>query len=191
MKNNKLKKFVAKRAMPLILGGLVVAAGATGAYFYANKQGNKLSTTDSQTAQTQTTDQSQTKGDNLDTSQKTPTTTTTPTDTATASATLGDVSFQVIKNPDAPTTASVSLYGPAGTYGVEKLVNGSWATVAAKFSYSGSGGYVFDTMNSSSAETHYRVFSLNGTTRTATSGDTIINWSLVNENGIYTISVAR
>jgi len=187
MKIKKFKKMMAKSALPLILAGAVVAAGAGGAYYYANKQGDKLAGTPSEQTQNQTISNNTTKGETTSTDQNS---TATTTDTPTTSATLGDVLLQITKDPDAPTTASVSLYGPAGTYGVEKLVNGSWTTVVAKFGYSGSGGYVFDTISSSAAETHYRVFGLNGSTRTATSGDTTVKWSLVNENGIYTIPIA-
>jgi hypothetical protein len=193
MKINKFKKFVAKNALPLVLGGVVIVAGAVGVYYYANKQGEKLAATNNQSTQTKTQTPTpaqtpaQTKGDNTNTGQSTTSTTTTPV----ATTSIGDVSLLVTKNPDVPTTASVAFYGPAGTYGVEKLENSSWTTVVANFSYSGSGGYVFDTINSSAAETHYRVFSLSGNTRTATSGDTVIEWSLVNENGIYTIPIAR
>ena len=192
MKIKKFKKFVTKNALPLILGGAVVLAGATGAYFYANNQGTKLSTGSDKTTQNQVQNQdqtpAQTKGDNVGTGETTNPTSSTPVNTAT----IGDVSLQItIDDPSVRTTASVYFYGPAGTYGVEKLVNGSWSTVVSSFSYSGSGGYKFDTISSSTAETHYRVFSLSDGTRTATSGDTAVEWSLVNENGIYTIPVAR
>ncbi len=192
MKTKQFKKYVTKNALPLIIGGVVVVAGAAGAYFYANNQGAKLFSNNNSTTQNQAQpkDQTpaQTKGDNVGTGETTSPTNSTPVNTTS----IGDVSLQItIDDPSVRTTASVYFYGPAGTYGVEKLVNGSWSTVVSSFSYSGSGGYKFDTMSSSVAETHYRVFSLSENTRTATSGDTIVEWSLVNENGIYTIPIAR
>lgn len=187
MKINKFKKMMAKGALPLILGGAVVAAGAGGAYYYANQQGDKLATSEKQPAQTET----QTKSDVTTADKSADTTTVAPT-TPVDSTSVGDVSLNItIDDPSVRNTATVSFYGPAGTFGVEKLVGGSWTTVVAKFSYSGSGGRVIDTISSGTAETHYRVYSLSGDTRTATSGDTTVKWSLVNENGIYTIPVAR
>lgn len=188
MKKNKLAKVVQAKKVPvLIVTGVLLAATAGGAYYLSTKQDKKFNSTTDTTTQTNTDAQIQNNVDQKAAAGTNVTTTTPTTATQPATASLTGASLSILRDGE---QAPVYLYGPAGTYGVEKLSNGNWVTLKAQFSYSGRGGYNFDTISSSDSVTHYRVFLVENGTKAATSGDTAITWQQILDKGTLTVPLA-
>ena len=189
--NSRSKILGFKKKAPLVLAtGAVLVGLATGAYYLANKPDENSKDTKEDV---KTTTESEID-ENIETKSgaSNEEITTTPAVVAEnpADISITDVSIKVLLDFD-KTQAYAYLYGPAGKYGVEKLINGSWTEVASGFDYTGRGGYSFYTISSSSAETHYRVFVLDGNTRVETSGDTTITWQQILNNGTLTVPLAE
>lgn len=188
----KIKKLFKNKKVPLIIAGGVILAGlGGGAYYLATQQDKKMAntTTNSESSSTATTDsQVQQNIESKAAATGDESTTSTTEATTPAQATLADVSLSVIIDPD-KTEAYVYLYGPSGTYGIEKLVGSSWNPVIASFDYSGRGGYSVDTISSSTTATHYRVFKLSNGSRTAVSGDTEILWQDILDKGTVQVQL--
>jgi len=189
----KFKKFIKEKKTPiLIASGVLVASLLGGGYYLANKQESpfvKTETTTEEKAATITTTDPQVQQNVEEKNAAATGQTTTPAVVAEkpAPTSLSDVSFTILHDSN---KASVSFYGPFGTYGVEKLLNGSWTVLLPQFSYSGNGGKNIDTINSTDAESHYRVFKLEGGTRTAISGDTTITWQEILSKGAFSVPLA-
>lgn len=187
MKNKK--KFNLKGKAPLIIGSAVIAAGLLGGgyYFYNQKQVSKdagvittTPTTDAQVQQNVTEKSGATTGS-----------TTTPAVVAEKAATvsLKDVSLSVLQSEN---TADVILYGPSGTYAVEKLTGSSWVVIQQSFENTSRDPRRIDTITSATAETHYRISLIQNGKRVATSGDTVIVWQqLLNNGGTLSVPLAE
>lgn len=188
MKKNKLTKFMQTKRIPVLIAtGLVLAGATSGAYYLSTKQDKKFNNSPDTTTQTNTDAQIQNNVEQK-AATNTNTTITAPTTAAQPTlATLKDVSLKILRDGD---QASVYLIGPTGTYGVEKLSNGSWITLIAQFNYTGRDGYNFDTIVSTDSVTHYRVFKLENGTKTATSGDTSVTWQQILDKGTLTVPLA-
>lgn len=189
----KVKKILKNKKLPAVLASGVLITGLLGgAYYFSGKQDPE--TTDATTTkELDTTTDSQIEQDIEQKSGATAgETTTTPSVLVENPNTtsLADVSFTVLYDKDAA-EAIVTFNGPAGTYGVEKLVNGSWSMLIEMFDYSGRGGRNIDTIASSASESHYRIFSIVNGARSATSGDTVVIWQEILNNGTLTVPVAR
>lgn len=188
MKNKK--KFNLKRKGPILVGSAVIAAGLLGGGYYLYTQ--KLATADANTVTvTAPTTDAQVQQNVTTKSGAATDATTTPAVVAEKAVTvsLKDVSLSVFRN-DA--TAEVSLYGPSGRYSVEKIIAGNWVNIETGFDYFGRGGRTIDTMESSSPETHYRISLLQDGKRVATSGDTVIVWQqLLNNGGTLSVPLAE
>jgi len=187
MKINKLLKN--KKATFLVASALVITAVAGGAYYLSTKQDAKLSTENTSTG---TTTDSQVK-QNVEQKNAAASgeVTTTPSVVAQTPATtsLKDVSLSVYRSDN---TAEVSFFGPAGTYGVQKLVGGSWTTLTASFDFSGRGSRGIDTIENAASETHYRIILFESGKQTAISGDTIVYWQqLLNNGGTLSVPLAE
>lgn len=188
----KIRRILKKNKMPMFAAAAIVVAGlAGGAYYLSTKQApkseNKVTTTE--TAPTTSTEVQQNVQQKGEAATGTATTTSPTVAVKPATVSLADVSLSVFRSDS---SADVSLYGPAGKYGIEKLVGSTWTTLIASFDYSGRGGRTIDTIVSSAPETHYRVFLLSNNVRTATSGDTTISWQqLLNNGGTLSVPLAE
>lgn len=181
----KISKFLKTNKIPvLITSGVLLVGAAGGSYYLATKQDTKFNQpstieNDTKTPADETT---------TPTTQTTTPTATTPNPTLSA---LTDVSLSILLDTD-NTQAYVYLYGPAGTYGLETLVSGSWQAVSTAFTYSGHGGSKqLAIIPSTAATTHYRVYKIVNGARTAVSGDTIVTWQEILNNGTLTVPLAR
>lgn len=191
-KKNKISKLassIKKKTPAIVVAGVILAGLAGGAYYLSVSKDNELGKTDTNnetTTEAEVQDNIEKKGEVTG-----GTTTTTPSVVAETPlvASINDVSLSVLRDGE---QADVLLYGPAGTYGVEKLVSGTWTVVNSKFTHTGRGSYLLDTITSAVATTHYRIFKLENDVRTATSGDTVISWqALLDNNGTLTVPLAR
>jgi hypothetical protein len=193
----KVKKFLKAKKVPLIITGVVLLVAAIGgSYYLATKQSTKFSTNSTKTStdtatSTPAQENAEDKGDTAATNSaasgnSASSTTTTPSATVqTPSLTNG--SLTVLLDPSSKSQATVYFYGPAGTYGVQKLVNGAWTTIVSKFDYIGSGGYGIDTI---SGNADYKIFLLVNGTQTAISGDTAVSWQAILDKGTLTVPLA-
>lgn len=199
MKKNKLTKFVQARKVPLmVISGVLLAGLAGGSYYLAAKQDGKFgkptktTETPAETVpSTQTQQNVEQKSEAVTGATIGATTVPTTTTTAPTTAPLTDASLSAIRDSDG-TKAYVSLNGPAGTYGIERLVDGNWQVVVSSFDYAGHGGSDWlDTILSTTAVTHYRVFKLTNGARSSVSGDTTVSWQqLLDKGGILTVPLA-
>ena len=191
----KFKKFLKEKKTPIIIAsGVLVASLLGGGYYLANKQESpfgKTETTTEEKAATITTTDPQVQQNVEEKNEAATGQTTTPAVVAEkpALSSLSDVSFTILRDTDM-VQAYVSFYGPFGTYGVEKLVAGNWTVLIPEFSYSGNGDKYIDTIKSADAESHYRVFKLEGGARTAISGDTTITWQEILSKGAFSVPLA-
>ena len=188
----KIKKFLKTNKVPLLITSGVILAGLVGgSYYLAKKQDSNFGKTNTNT-EAPTSDaqvQQNVEQKNAATSGDVTTTPSVVAEKPAASTSLADVSLSVYKSDN---TADVTLYGPSGTYGIEKLVSGTWSTLIASFDYSGRGGRTIDTITSAAAETHYRVFLIQSGSRVSTSGDTSISWQqLLNNGGTMSVPVTE
>ena len=190
----KIKDLVLKYKYYLVaVGAVLVVAGGAGAWYWYGVKGftktEKQSSVQNSSSNGSTSQQVQDNVSNKISSQNASGTSVTPT--SNQSGEIGDVSLSALLNTDTKTDASVSLYGPGGTYQVQKLVASNWTNVGSSFSYSGSGGYQFDTVSESDGTVHYRVELLVNGAVSAVSGDTAIEFSNVLTNITVTIPVTK
>jgi len=116
--------------------------------------------------------------------------TTTPAVVAEKAATtsLSDVSLSVLRSEY---TADVIFYGPSGTYAIDKLVSGTWTSIQSNFVNSSRDPRRIDTIESDASESHYKVSLIQSGSRTATSGDTVITWQQILNNGTLSVPLAE
>jgi len=178
-----------KKNAPIILTVGLLAAGIVGGGYYLTKKQEVATVIPDTTIQTTTTD-AQVQQNVEQKSEAAGAVTTTPSVvTETPQTTkLTDSSFTILRDSDM-TQAYISFYGPVGNYGIEKQIGGAWTTLVADFKYSGSGGRFVDTITSTDAESHYRVYKSEGGTKSATSGDTVITWQEILSSKDGTLSV--
>lgn len=195
MKKNKLAKTLkSKKFVAIVFSGVMLLGLLAAGYYFVKNQDDSQSSSTAESDNSTTTDS--TGGsvtDNIDSkddasgdaaSTSTTNTDSSATDTVIVTS-LTDVSLSAILDPEG-ISAYIYLYGPAGTYGVDKLTNGTWATVNGSFNYIGSGGYSIETI---SADTTYRVYLIENGTRVATSGNTTVSWQKVFNSGTLTVQL--
>jgi hypothetical protein len=86
---------------------------------------------------------------------------------------------------------TVALYGGAGTYKIEKQVDGVWITVVSDASYLGSGGLsLSDNIPVSETQRKYRIFRTIGT-QTSSAKEITVDRNLVVSNGIVSFPRAQ
>ena len=189
----KVKKFILSHKVGVILSAvcLLFVLVAAGFWLYQSRDrffGAKTVTS----ANSNTTDSS--VQDNLNSKENSVQTQSGANSASNTTATvpsLEDVSLNATINVDSPETADVALYGPAATYRVDRLTQGSWQTIQSSFSYSGRGGYNIATVDSSTAVNHFKVYKLDGNTVIAQSGDTSITWEQIKSSGTISVPLAR
>ena len=100
------------------------------------------------------------------------------------SAVLNDVSIQAIKSPDG--SIFLSLYGPQGTYDVEKCTtyqasqcSGGWVIKSSNQSYSGHGGLPLETINIADGSPSYIIYKVENNKRVSSSKPIVVNTATI------------
>jgi len=186
------KKFNLKHKGPLAIAAiLVTVALAGGGYYLYTQKSEPVITPSIQDGTTTTTTDAQVEQNVEQKSGATTGATATPAVTAEKAntTTLADVSLSVLRSEN---TAEVILYGPSGTYAIDKLVGGTWTTIQSNFVSSSRDPRSIDTIQSAASETHYKISLIQNGARVATSGDTIILWQqILNNNGTLSVPLAE
>jgi hypothetical protein len=187
----KARKVFKSKKKALLIASAIAAMGLAGSgYYFLNREKSSAENINTNTDALTTTDSEVRQNIEQKDASSVDGVTTTPSVVAETPKTtsLSDVSLTILRDSDM-TQAYVYFYGPAGTYGAEKLVSGVWTVLVPEFSYTGRGGYGFDTVTSSETNIHYRVFRLENGAKVAVSGDTLVTWQQIASNNDGTLSV--